>query len=129
MVPEAWPFALKPNLLVLNLQNLAITGNITMAHREYKIRPIRINGKFIARVIIDDHVYKHQEMTDSLVLRLVESLDGLDVLRDDRKGPFEYFVVQVEILNKDYRLVWLLEDAQFYVVVITAFRDKKRKKP
>ena len=129
MVPEAWPFAIKPNLLVLNLQNFAIEGSITMARREFKIRPIRINGKFIARVIIDDHVDNHQEMTDSLILRLVESLDGLDVLPDDTKEPFEYFVVQVEILNKDYRFVWLLEDAQFYVGVITAFRVKKRKKP
>ncbi len=100
-----------------------------MARREFKIRPIRINGKSIARVIIDDHVSKHQEITESLILSLVESLDGLHALPDDRKGPFEYFVVQVEILNKDYRLVWLLEDAQFYVGVITAFRDKKRKKP
>ncbi len=100
-----------------------------MFRREFKIRPIRINGRLISEVRIDPHVEKHKEITSELIIELVTELDGIEVLPEKRKDSFEYFVTQLYLGNKNYRLVWLLEDLQIYVGIITAFRDRKKRKP
>jgi len=99
-----------------------------MSRRELKIRPITINGRRISKVIVDPHINKHKEITDDVILDLVRELDGAEQRPDDTKPPFEYYVSRIEIYERSYRLVWLLEDNQLYIGIITAFREKKRSK-
>ncbi len=99
-----------------------------MGRREFKIRPIRINDRLISEVRIDSHVEKHKEITSELIIELIAELDGIEVRPEKRKESFEYFVTQLYFGNKNYRLVWLLEDLQIYVGVITAFRDRKKRR-
>lgn len=99
-----------------------------MNRRELKIRAITINGRRISKIVVDPHLDKHSDITDDVILDLVRELDGAEQRPDDIKSPFEYFVSRVEIYEKQYRLVWLLEDNQLYIGIVTAFREKKRRK-
>lgn len=99
-----------------------------MSRRELKIIPITINGRRISKVIVDPHIDKHKEITDDVILDLVRELDGAEQRPDDTKTPFEYYVSRIKIYERNYRLVWLLEDNQLYIGIITAFREKKRRK-
>ncbi len=99
-----------------------------MNRRELKIKAITINGRLISKVIVDPHIEKHKDITDDVLLDLVRELDGTEQRPDDIKDPFEYFASRIEIYGKLYRLVWLLEDNQLYVGIVTAFREKKRSK-
>lgn len=96
--------------------------------REFIIRKIIVNGKSINRVVVDDHVRKHKDVTDDLILELVKQLDGTDNLSDDVKGSFSYFVNLFESDGKQYRIVWLLEKGKLYIGVVTIYRDNRRKK-
>jgi hypothetical protein len=93
--------------------------------REYDIAPITVNGRRISKVIVDEHVEKHPDISDRLILDLVAKLDGADQEPDDAKAPFEYFATLIDINEKQYRVVWLLEDNQIYVGVITLYRDDR----
>lgn len=99
-----------------------------MSRREFIIRKITINGKSISRVLVDDHVRKHKDVTDDLILDLVLQLDGTDNLPDDVKGNFQYFVNLFESSGKKYRIVWLLEKGKLYIGIVTVYRDNRRKK-
>jgi hypothetical protein len=99
-----------------------------MKRRELKIRTITINGRRISKVILDPHVDKHKDMTDDVILDLVRELDGAEQRPDDTKVPFEYYVSRIKIYDKQYRLVWPLEDNQLYIGIVTAFRERKRSK-
>jgi hypothetical protein len=99
-----------------------------MKRHEFKIRSIVINGRFISRVLIDQHVKKHEDITDDVIIDVVREMDGIEQLPDDRKGPYEYFATLVWHNNKQYRVVWLLEDNELYIGIITLFSDIKRKK-
>lgn len=99
-----------------------------MIRRELKIRPVIINGRYISKIVIDPHLSKHKEITDDLILDLVRELDGSEQLPDERKEPFEYYVSTIELYQKKYRLVWLLEDKLLYIGIITAFQDRKKRK-
>ena len=87
-----------------------------------------INGRFINQIIIDDHVDKHIGITDTLIWRLVKMLNGVEQRPDDFKSPYEYYVTLLEFEQKQYRLVWLLEEHESYIGIITAYRDKRSKK-
>ncbi len=93
--------------------------------REYNIAPITVNGLRISKVIIDEHVEKHPDISDDLILELVAKLDGADQDPDDTKTPFEYFATLIDNQEKQYRVVWLLEENQIYVGVITVYRDDR----
>ena len=99
-----------------------------MNRRELKIRPITVNGRRISKVVVDPHIDKHKDITDDVILDLVRELDGAEQPPDDTKAPFEYFVSRIKIYERSYRLVWLLEDNQLYIGIVTAFREKKRSK-
>jgi hypothetical protein len=99
-----------------------------MSRREFIIRKITVNGKSISRVLVDDHVRKHKDITDDLILDLVKQLDGTDSLPDDVKGEFQYYVNLFESEGKQYRIVWLLEKGKLYIGVVTVYRDSRRKK-
>lgn len=100
-----------------------------MKQQEYTIEPIMVNGKKVSRVIIDDH-YKEKHldyMDDSLILKLVMELDGRKELPDAIVVKFSYFATLVELGDKQYRLVWLLEEDAIYIGVVNAYRDKRRR--
>ena len=99
-----------------------------MSRREFIIRKITVNGKSISRVLVDDHVRKHKDVTDDLILDLVKQLDGTDSLPDDIRGEFQYYVNLFESDGKQYRIVWLLENGKLYIGVVTVYRDNRRKK-
>ena len=99
-----------------------------MSRREFIIRKITVNGKSISRVLVDDHVRKHKDVTDDLILDLVKQLDGTDSLPDDVKGEFQYYVNLFESDGKQYKIVWLLEKGKLYIGVVTIYRDNRRKK-
>lgn len=100
-----------------------------MKQHSYTIEPITVNGIKISRVIIDDHYKeKHSDhMTDDLILDLVKQLDGRKEVPDDVVGKFSYFATLVELDEKQYRLIWLLEKDAIYIGVVNAYRDKRRK--
>ena len=98
-----------------------------MNRREYPFS-ITVNGLKIETVIIDPHYEeKHSSsMNDELILKLVETLDGEFHDFADEKSPFKYFVKEeVEVDNKFYKMIWLLEENQLYVGIVNAFRSSK----
>lgn len=99
-----------------------------MERNEFKIKTIRINGRSINKVIVDCHVKKHADITDNIILDLVQELDGIEQQPDDRKDSYEYYVNFIELNKKQYRIVWLLEDHKVYIGIVTVFRDKKGSK-
>lgn len=99
-----------------------------MSRREFIIRKIIINGQPVSRVVVDDHVRKHKDITDDLILDLVKQLHGTENVPDDVKEPFSYFVNLLEVDKKQYRIVWLLEKGKVYIGVLTVYRDSRRKK-
>ena len=95
-----------------------------MSRREYSIN-ITVNNIMITKVIIDPHYEeKHAEsINDQIILELVKFLDGKIFEPDDEKGPYSYFVTdKIELENKQYKLIWLLEDHEIYIGVINAYR-------
>ncbi len=97
--------------------------------RSYKIAPITVNGIKIVRVIIDNHYRENhaEHMNDELILKLVIELDGRKELPETKTGQYSYFATLIELDQKQYRLIWLLEDHALYVGVVNAYRDKRRK--
>lgn len=98
-----------------------------MSRRTYKIDPITVNEEIYTEVVIDSHYeLKHSDhISDELILALVLLLDGAEQLPEDTKGLFNYYTTIIELKNKTYRLVWLLEDGKLYIGIINAFRDGK----
>jgi len=98
-----------------------------MSRREFIIQEIAVNGRKIKRVVVDDHVDKHKDITDDLILDLVRLLDGIEQLPDDISSPYEYYVTLLGIQDKQYKVVWLLEDDELYIGIVTVYRDDRRK--
>ncbi len=95
----------------------------TMSRSEHKI-DIRVNGVKINKVIIDPHYKeKHSEsITDEIILELVKALDGKDFEPEAVKDEYSYFVSLLELSNKNYKLIWLMEEDELYIGVINAYR-------
>ena len=98
-----------------------------MVRSAFEIQPITVNGKTISKVVVDDHVEKHPDITDDVVLDLVRLLDGTDQQPDDERGEFEYYVSLLQLIQKQYRLVWLMKKDELFIGVITAYRDSRSK--
>ncbi len=97
-----------------------------MARRSFKIN-IVVNNRHINHVVIDPHYeLKHSDtISDSLIVELVDLLDGGDFTPEGVTEGFEYYTTENLILRgKLYRLIWLLEKDQLYVGVINAYRRK-----
>lgn len=91
--------------------------------RVYPVRMI-INEWFIEKVVIDDHYeLKHSEsINDKLILDLVELLSNSTELRVSERDHYSYFVSELQLRAKWYRLIWLYEDNQDYIGIINAHR-------
>lgn len=99
-----------------------------IVRRDYKIETIHINGRSINKVVIDPHIDKHSDhIDDELVLSIVKKLDGEDVTAVNRKGAFSYFATELCYEKCWYKLVWLLEDEEIYIGVITLYKDRRIK--
>ena len=95
-----------------------------MAERKEYPLQIKINHHDIQRVIIDQHYKeKHPEVTDAIILELVQSLNGEDFPVEQQRGDFEYFTAEPVFKdNAPYRLVMVLCIFEDYLGVINAFR-------
>jgi hypothetical protein len=98
--------------------------------RTYRIEPITVNGVSIVQVVIDSHYEnKHvHAVSDSLILKMVQELDGRRELPDSKVGRYSYFATLIEMGEKQYRLIWLLEDHSLYIGVVNAYRDNRKSK-
>ena len=100
---------------------------MSIDYRRYLLK-LRVNGVCVREVRIDPHVDKHSDITDELILELVKTLGELDGILDDDEGRgFCYFVDFIELNKKCYKLVWLLEQDENYVGVVTAHRVRRKK--
>lgn len=95
---------------------------------EYK-KSIRFNGLKLTRVLIDQHYTEsHPEMSDELILELVDALDGGVFPVLEEKGGFQYFVVQPVIHEEaPYRMVLTIYIGDDFLGVINAFRVRRQK--
>ncbi len=102
---------------------------MTGQRRTYKIKPITVNGTKIVQAIIDSHYEeKHRSsISDDLILELIQELDGRLEIPEAKKGAYSYFSTLIELKEKQYRLVWLLENNAIYIGVINAYRDERRR--
>lgn len=94
--------------------------------RSFKI-DIIVNNKRVKHVVIDPHYeLKHSDsISDSLIVELVNLLDGGDFTPEAVTKGFEYYTTENLVLKgKQYRLIWLLEKDQLYIGVINAYRRK-----
>jgi len=95
-----------------------------MARRDYPIQ-ITVNKRKIDRVVIDDHYEeKHSDsISDELILALVNLLDNGTFIPITEKDGFQYFKTEPLVFeNKNYRLIWLLEEDEIYIGIVNAFR-------
>jgi len=89
---------------------------------------ITVNEISIDTVIIDSHVDKHSEhITDQLILSLVQLLDGKTFTAVKVQEGFSYYVSRVLFAENVYRLVWLQKEGQFYIGIVTSFKEKGAK--
>ncbi len=71
-----------------------------------------VNGLRVNEVTISSHYEENHlnHMSDDLILKLVNELDGRREVPVAEKVGYSYFVTLVEYSDKPYKLVWLLED-------------------
>ncbi|OFZ24508.1 MAG: hypothetical protein A2381_05460 [Bdellovibrionales bacterium RIFOXYB1_FULL_37_110] len=98
-----------------------------MGRKEFIINKVIINGRPVKRIIVDEHVDKHRDITDDIIIDLVRLLDGVYQLPEEIKPPFEYYTTLLILNEKQYRLVWLLEENELYIGIITTYRDNRSK--
>jgi len=94
-----------------------------MTRRTYDI-DIIVNGRRINEVIIDsDYEKKHPDVTDEIIYRLVQTLDGKEFAHEMIRGGFQFFMLdRIPLDGKLYRLVWCMQAKCIYIGVINAFR-------
>ena len=96
--------------------------------REYEIGPLVINNRVIQRLIIDPHVDRHADhIDDDLIKQIVRRLHGGAYRPVKQEDGFSYFATKVEISERWYKLIWLLEKDFLYIGVITVFKDRRIK--
>ena len=97
--------------------------------RSYKIKAIFVNNLIINEVIISSHYEQNHldHMSDDLILKLVNELNGRKELPVEEKNGFSYFVTLIEYKEKPYKLIWLLEAETIYIGVINAHRTRKQR--
>jgi hypothetical protein len=95
-----------------------------MSRREYSASII-INGLFISRIVIDPHYEKkHAEsINDDIILGLVQMLNGSSFEPVEYKHPFVYFMDNILLNKKKFKLIWLMEIDKNYIGIINAYRS------
>jgi hypothetical protein len=90
---------------------------------------LKLNGKDINRVIIDQHYKKkHGDLTDEIILKLLKSIDGEDVAIVKTEEDFEYYKIEPVFYNQaPYRLIIVLNIFENFLGVVNAFRVEKKK--
>ncbi len=85
---------------------------------------VSVNETQVKEIWIDPHYeIKHaNSMSDELILQLVHQLDGGSYKAEAHKAGFKWFIADMELDGKSYRLVWLLPDDASYLGVRTAYR-------
>jgi hypothetical protein len=85
---------------------------------------LTVNGRQVNEVLIDPHYEtKHPDISDALILELVEELDGKEFQPDEREGEWEFFMLdRIEHKGKRYRLIWCMRDDSESLGVINCFR-------
>lgn len=92
--------------------------------REYSVE-MSLNGRSFKRVIIDQHYQlKHSDsMNDEIIIGLVKTLGGEELIPESRQGDFEFFKVEPVIWkSKSYRVILTLCVSDDFIGVINAFR-------
>lgn len=94
---------------------------------------IQINGRTLARVVIDQHyAEKHSESVSDelileLILELIKSIDGEDFLVESEREGFEYFTAEPVYHNDEpYRVIMLLYMHDDFLGVVNVFRVDRR---
>ena len=111
------------------LRNYATIDILTnMSRREIIITPILVNRITVSKVVIDSHYEeKHSDyMDDGLIVDLVKKLDGRIETPQEVDEEYSYFATLVNYEQKQYRLIWLLEDGAIYIGVLNAYRDDRK---
>lgn len=123
-----WPLRLIPKIFQIIIDKFV---NLMDYHNHYgrNAYPIklRLNHRQINRVIIDQHYKrKHPDVTDLIIINLVQALDEEEFLIEEIRGKFQYFVVEpIFFKGAPYRLVLVLCIFDDYLGVINAFRVKR----
>ena len=80
-------------------------------------------------MLIDSHYKeKHSELSDELILELVNLLNGEEAEANAVKDKFRYFVFDPLLHHlSPFRLVVVTEDNEDYIGVVNVFRVKRRK--
>jgi hypothetical protein len=93
-------------------------------------RPIKVNEiKFWEIVISSHYEEKHPEITDKLILELVQQLDNKIFVGKAGKEGWKYF--EFEPLfhqSKTYRLVWCWNSKHSFLGIRNCFQRKKYEK-
>lgn len=96
--------------------------------REYIIWPIYVNEIFINRVVIDSHVDKHKDhIDDELILELVKELNFRDFVPETNRSPYLYFATTIQYKSFNYKMVWIIKEAEDRIGIITTYRDRRIK--
>ncbi len=103
--------------------NVIVIGD---ARREH-LFSVTLNGRHFVRIVIDPHYEKnHPDITDQLILKLIQQLDGVQSESADDKDGFTYLAHELSWQEKSYRLILTYCDEDF-LGVINAFRVKEKK--
>ena len=77
-------------------------------------------------MVIDPHYEeKHAEsVSDEIIVELVKQLDGKTFRPvDTDEDGFQYFVNDhMELNGKFYKLIWLLQENEIFVVIVNTYR-------
>ena len=111
----------------MNLIDLSSNGIMTSKRIEYNLK-LSINQRSLSKVVIDQHYRRnHPEMSDALILELIDCINNCSWSVDDEKDGFQYFAIEpVFHKNKPYRLVLLLHVEDNFLGVVNAFRVGRR---
>jgi hypothetical protein len=95
-----------------------------MGERRSYSRKLTVNGREITEVVVDPYYEKkHPDISDELILKLVEYLNGKLFAPSERKEDWEFFMLdRVPHEGRLYRLVWCMQDSCLFIGVINCFR-------
>ena len=54
-------------------------------------------------------------------------MDGRIEFPETKTDKYSYFATLIELDERQFRLIWLLEDNAIYIGVVNAYRDKRRR--